>query len=98
MIKKEIGLGLAIGLIANTFGVLICVLIFSVLSVSDLSFTETLSASLKNNTFGNLITLGAILNLAAFFLFLKQNKPYRARGVLLATLIAALIIMISKFL
>ncbi|TYP76091.1 hypothetical protein [Aquimarina intermedia] len=98
MIKKEIGLGLAIGLIANTFGFILCVLVFSMLSVSGLSFTETLAASIKNDTFGNLITLGAILNLGAFFLFLKQNKPYRARGVLLATLFAAIVIMISKFL
>ncbi len=97
MIKKEIGIGLLIGLIANSIGFILCVFIFSALSSQDLSFTETIKASLENDSFGSLIVLGAIPNLIAFFLFIKKNNIYRARGVLLATLIAAICIAISKF-
>ena len=98
MIKKEIVIGLLLGVLANTIGFVLCVLIFSSLSNHVSSFGETIKASIANDSFGSLIILGAILNLVLFFLFLKKNKPYRARGVLLATIIAALCIAISKFL
>ncbi|MGY3791581.1 hypothetical protein [uncultured Aquimarina sp.] len=92
MIKKEIIIGFITGIIANTVGIALYILLFS-----ELSITETLKAAQQNNFLGSLIALGAILNLIVFFLFLKQNKPYRARGVLLATLVAAVGIAISKF-
>jgi len=97
MIKKEIGIGFLIGLIANSIGFAFFVFIFSVLSPQNFNFTETIKASLENDSFGSLIVLGAIPNLIAFFLFIKKNNMYRARGVLLATLIAAICIAISKF-
>lgn len=92
MIKKEIGIGLLVGIVANCVGILIYILLFS-----DFSVKETLVGAYRNDVLGTLIALGAILNLCAFFLFLKNNQPYRARGVLLATLIAAIAIAISKF-
>ncbi|KAA1247414.1 hypothetical protein [Aquimarina sp. RZ0] len=92
MIKKEIVIGFFIGILANTIGIVLYILLFS-----DSSIPATLKAARVNNFLGSLIALGAILNLIIFFLFLKQNKPYRARGVLLATLIAAVCIAISKF-
>ncbi|SEL23416.1 hypothetical protein SAMN04487910_2108 [Aquimarina amphilecti] len=92
MIKKEILLGFFTGIFANAIGIVLYILLFS-----ELSIAETLKAAQQNNFLGSLIALGAILNLIIFFLFLKQNKPYRARGVLLATLIAAVSIAISKF-
>ncbi|WP_378181476.1 hypothetical protein [Aquimarina sp. SS2-1] len=92
MIKKEILIGFFIGILANVSGMLLYILLFSEQSIKD-----TLKIAQQNNYLGSLIALGAILNLIIFFLFLKQNKPYRARGVLLATLIAAVGIAISKF-
>ncbi|MFC5047373.1 hypothetical protein ACFSTE_07390 [Aquimarina hainanensis] len=97
MIKKEIGIGFIVGLIANSIGVIICTLLFSYLSPNGLSLSETLSASVQNGTIGSLLVLGAILNLIVFFLFIKKNMPYKARGVLLATIIAAICVAISKF-
>ncbi|MEW7288976.1 hypothetical protein [Aquimarina sp. 2304DJ70-9] len=97
MIKKEISIGFLSGLVVNSIGFIICVFIFSALNQLDITFTETIKASIKNDSFGSLIVLGAIPNLIVFFWFLKKNKPYRARGVLLATLIAAICIAISKF-
>ena len=92
MIKKEIIVGFFAGILTNCVGILLYILLFSKLGIK-----ETLKSAQQNNLLGSLIALGAILNLVIFFLFLKQNKPYRARGVLLATLIAAVCIGISKF-
>ncbi len=97
MIKKEIGIGFILGLIFNSIGFAICVFIFSTMSSQNLTFTETIKTSIQNDTLGSIIALGAIPNLVLFFLTIKKNNIYRARGVLLATIIAAVCIAISKF-
>ncbi len=91
-IKKEVFIGLIIGLIANLAGSYLYIYFFS-----DYSFEETIENALMQDVFGNIIALGAILNLFVFFIFLKKNQFYRARGVVLATVVAALIILITKF-
>ena len=93
MIKKEIFIGFLTGLAANIIGIVIYVLIFS-----DISLTETIEESLRNGFMGTLITAGALLNFLPFFVFLKQEKTYRARGVLMASILAALLIGILKLL
>lgn len=91
MIKKEILIGFITGIAANLMGMLLYILIFS-----ELSVIETLQESIKGDFIGTLITAGAILNFLPFFLFLKQERTYRARGVLMASILAALIIAIIK--
>ncbi len=91
MIKKEIFIGLLTGLGTNLIGMLIYILIFS-----ELSIWETLKESVRGNFIGTLITAGAILNFLPFFIFLKKDMTYRARGVLLASIFAALVIAIIK--
>ena len=91
MIKKEILIGFLTGIAANLIGILIYILIFS-----ELSIRETLQESMRGGFIGTLITAGAILNFLPFFYFLKTEKTYRARGVLLASILAALIIAIIK--
>ena len=89
---KEVLIGLTIGLLANMAGTHLYLFFFS-----ELSLESTLQAALENDFLGSLIALGAILNLIVFFILLKKNQFYRARGVVLATVIAALAILISKF-
>lgn len=89
---KEVLIGLIVGLAANITGTYLYIYFFSKQSLED-----TLQAALENDFLGSLIGLGAILNLMAFFIYLKKKQFYRARGVLLATLIATLAILISKF-
>lgn len=89
--KKEIIIGFVVGIIANTIGTLIYVLLFS-----DLSITETFEAAVEQGHIGSLLALGAILNLVAFFLFLRIRRDQRAKGVLIATLLTALAIMYYK--
>ncbi len=92
IIKKELLLGFVIGLIANLVGSYLYIYFFS-----DRTLKDTLNLALQEGVLGNIIGLGAIFNLAIFFIFLKKNQFYRARGAILATLIAALIVLILKF-
>lgn len=91
MHKKELLIGFMVGLIANSFGVLLYIVMFS-----DLSITETYKAAVAQGHIGSLLALGAILNLIAFFGFLKLKRDNRAKGVLIATLLTALIILYYK--
>ncbi|MBU2906875.1 MULTISPECIES: hypothetical protein [Arenibacter] len=91
MIKKEILIGLIVGIIANTIGTLLYILIFS-----DFGIVETYQAAVEQGHVGSLLALGAILNLVAFFGFLKIRRDYRARGVMIATLFTAMLILYYK--
>ncbi|MEM7085095.1 MAG: hypothetical protein AAF489_02875 [Bacteroidota bacterium] len=86
--KKEILLGIVVGLICNVIGVMACTFIIS--KIKGLHFEDTFSFYYSSGNLWMLITLGALPNLAAFFGFLKINREYRARGVLLATFMAAI--------
>lgn len=89
--RKEVIIGFVVGIIANTLGTLLYILIFS-----DLGIVETFNAAVKQGHVGSLLALGAILNLVAFFGFLRLKRDYRARGVMIATLITALVILYYK--
>ena len=91
MIKKEILIGLIVGLIANTIGTLLYIIIFS-----DFGIIETYQAAVQQGHVGSLLALGAILNLVAFFSFLRIRRDYRARGVMIATLLTAMLILYYK--
>jgi len=53
---------------------------------------------LNSSNLWMLISLGALPNLAAFFGFLRINREYRARGVLMATFVAAITAYLIYFL
>jgi hypothetical protein len=63
---------------------------------SEFGIIETFHAALKQGHIGSLLALGAILNLIAFFGFLKIRRDQRAKGVLIATLLTAMIILYYK--
>ena len=92
MIKKEVLIGFLTGILANAIGILIYILLFS-----DISISETIEEAWKSKFLGTLIAAGAILNFLPFFFFLKKKRPYRARGVLMASILAALFIAILNF-
>ncbi|HUH47033.1 MAG TPA: hypothetical protein VLZ54_07785, partial [Arenibacter sp.] len=75
MIKKEILIGFTVGIIANTLGTLLYIVVFS-----DFGIVETYKAAVAQGHVGSLLALGAILNLIAFFGFLRLRRDYRARG------------------
>ena len=89
--KKELLIGIAVGIIANTVGTLLYILLFLVVGI-----TETFNAAIQQGHIGSLLALGAILNLIAFFGFLKIRRDHRAKGVLIATIFTALAIVYYK--
>jgi len=89
--KKELIIGFLVGLIANTIGTLLYILLFS-----ELGIMETFRVAEEQGYLGSLLALGAILNLVAFFAFLRIRRDQRAKGVLIATLLTALIILYYK--
>jgi len=92
--KKEIGIGFLVGLIANIFGLVLAIQFFG---ESD-NYTQVIKQSIADGFFGKLISIGALLNLGAFFVFIKKKQDYRARGVLIATLLIMLLTFAVKFL
>ena len=92
MIKKHVFIGFLIGLLANAAGIFFYILLFS-----KMELEATLQHALQNDYLGKIISLGAILNFLPFFIFIKKNQIYKARGVLLATVLMAVVIAVTKF-
>ena len=93
--KKEIFIGFLVGVICTTLGVIICT--FIVAKLKGEGFLNTFNLYLNSQNLWMLLTLGALPNLAAFFGFLKINREYRARGVLMATFLIAIIAYLIYF-
>jgi len=89
--RKEIMIGFAVGIIANALGTLAYLLLFS-----ELGVVEGLKAAVVQGHIGSILALGALLNLVAFFGFLRLKRDRRAKGVMLATLLTALVILMYK--
>ena len=95
--KKDIFFGLFSGFVANFLGMTITIIVlFQETNVSNIF--KIINDSYIDNSITKLISLGAILNLIVFFIFLKYDYEERAKGVLLATfIIAILTIYINNF-
>ena len=85
MNKKNVILGMLVGLIANAIGLYFAAMF---LGKGDDAFT-VIKAANSEGFLGKLVSLGAILNLVAFFIFIKKKQDQRAKGVLLATILIA---------
>ena len=93
MIKIYVLIGFLTGVAATAIGIILYLLLFS-----DLGIQPTLRDAVRNDYLGKIIVLGAALNFLPFFVFLKKNLIYHARGVLLSMVITALALAIYKFL
>lgn len=92
MIKKHVLTGFVVGLIANAIGLFLAA---TLLGKGD-DFMNVLRAAQAEGFLGKLISLGAILNLIVFFVFIKKKQDYKARGVLLATIVVAILTFVIK--
>lgn len=90
--KKEIIIGMLVGLFANAIGLLLTATLFG----KGDDFVVVIKAAANEGFLGKLISLGAILNLIAFFIFIKKKQDYRARGVLLITVFIAVFTFVFK--
>ena len=96
MVKKEVIIGLLIGLFTNLIGISLFFIIVG--KIKNLSFMNTFSFYSDNGILWMPLALGALPNLLVFFWFLKINNEYRARGILIATFITAIIAYLIYFL
>ena len=95
--KKEVFFGFFSGFLANLLGVIITIIVLFQETNSSNIF-KIINDSFLDNSITKLISLGAIVNLFVFFIFLKYDYVERARGVLIATfVIAILTIYINNF-
>tara|TARA_B110001454_G_scaffold6892_1_gene6466 strand:- start:603 stop:887 length:285 start_codon:yes stop_codon:yes gene_type:complete len=90
MIKKEIIIGLITGFIANISGLVLAILFLN----DNPSIIEIVVKSFDERLLSKLISLGAIMNLFVFFVYIKKRQENRAKGVLMATIIIAIITII----
>ncbi len=88
--KKEVVKGVLFALLSSLSGLVLAILF---LSEND-SIVESLKNSYYENFLGKLISLGAILNVLVFFVFIKKNQDQRAKGVLLFTIFLAIFTLI----
>lgn len=93
MIKKEVLIGFVVGMIANAIGLILAIFIFGNGENIEISIQQ----SIAQGFFSKLVSIGAVLNLIAFFLFIKLKRDYRARGVILATILIAIVTFMVNF-
>ncbi len=91
-IQKEIVFGFLISLLSTTAGIFLYLEFFS-----KYEFVETVSLIKEGNLYGTVLSIAALPNLFVFFIFLKKKQDYRARGVLMATILTALVTFVLKF-
>ena len=91
--KKDIVIGFIVGLISAAFGLIIAIQLFG---KSD-DWGIVIKQAVNEGFLTKLMSIGALLNLGAFFLFLKKNKDDRAKGVLIATILILITTMVIKY-
>lgn len=89
MNKKDILIGLLLGLIGGAIG---CFIVLKLFTQGDI--VSGFNYMKNNGSIGKIITLGAIPNLLLFFFLLKKNKDLMARGIILAMFILTIITLI----
>ena len=90
-VTKEVFIGVLISFVATLSGAFIYIEFFS-----KFDFQETLTVMREQELYGKVLTLAAIPNLFVFFVFIKKKQDYRARGVLLATILIAFTTFVLK--
>ncbi len=91
--KKEILIGFIVGVIATIFGLVFAIQIFG---QSD-DYAVVIKQAIAEGFLTKIMSIGALLNLGAFFIFLKKKKDLRAKGVLIATVLVLILTMVIKF-
>ena len=81
MQKRDLFIGFLLGIIGAMLGIFLFITFFT-----SYDFLEGITILKSKKSLGKLIALGAVINVALFFLLLKFQKDVMARGVVLATI------------
>jgi hypothetical protein len=88
MKKTDLLIGFFIGILSALLGTILFLKLFTeVQTLNDFHIVR------EQGILGKVLTLGAILNIIIFFILLKKNKELMARGIVLATIILAILTM-----
>ena len=90
MRNRNLFIGIILGIIANFLGFLLARLIL-IGKFSVINLTSVINQSYDDGLLNKLISLGAFFNLLLFFYFIKKNKDTKAAGVLVSTIMIALL-------
>jgi hypothetical protein len=86
MKKKDLLIGFLIGIVADILGTYVILI-----SLTKYHTLNDLQLIRQEGIIGKVMTLGAILNLIVFFILLHYKKELMARGIVLATIVLALL-------
>lgn len=86
MNKIDLLTGFVIGILVSILGSYLFITLFT-----EFDFINGIKIMRFEGKLGKIITLGSILDLAAFGILLKLNKELMARGVILAVIIMTLV-------
>jgi hypothetical protein len=88
---KKLLLGILIGILSPIIGFVLWVEI-----VGTYDLEKAVELIIKGSLYSEVISLSAIMNMPVLLLFLKLNKVFIARGILLATLILSFVVLFMK--
>lgn len=92
--KKEIIIGFFIGIIAVLIGIFLFDLGIGLYKGS--SFSRIIDRSFSTTLLDKRASIGVLINLPIFYLFLNKKKENIAKGVLLATILIGILFLINK--
>jgi hypothetical protein len=90
---NKLWLGLVLGIIIP----IITIIIFSLFKSDVKNLIEFIEFTLSISALSNILSLCALPNLAIFYLFLNKELYYSARGVIFATLLWAILVVITRY-
>ena len=94
MNNRALFIGIIVGFITNIIGLILA----SYILRKGVHVLDVISVAKSQGILGKLISLGALLNLLAFFYFISKRMDSHARGVLVATILTAIFTYIFNFL
>ena len=91
MRNRNLFIGIISGILANFLGFIIVARLMLTEEFSLINLTNVVKQLYDDGLLNKLISLGAFLNLLIFFFFLKTNQDTKAAGVLISTIMIALL-------
>ncbi|MFY8191293.1 MAG: hypothetical protein ACOVK9_10035 [Bacteroidia bacterium] len=91
--KDNIFLGFILGLLGPTIGIIG----FYLVNYSASTLADFIDLSVKQKLLSPLLSLCCVINLALFYLFIHFEKYPTGRGIILATFLYGLVIVLFKF-
>lgn len=91
MRNRNLFIGIISGIIANFLGFIIVARLMLSGEFSLINLTNVVKQLYDDGLLNKLISLGAFLNLLIFFFFIKTNNDTKAAGVLISTIMIALL-------